>query len=96
MVSSFESPQEQKEIDQPISLKDLQTASMKANRNHIREQVIAAKSPEHSQFGSTDKDSLLKGELPDSIRKVKEEIKKKIIRYNQYISCNPRFTFACF
>ena len=82
MVSSFESPrQEHKEEDNPISLKDLHTASITANKNQLRDQIKVGKSFERSQSGSNNIKDNNKNEIPESIRKVKEEIKKKIERY---------------
>ena len=79
-IPNFQSPQQFPEHDHPMTMKELQSASNKRNSQITADTKIAdtvSKESEKNLFKSSVREA---AELPESIRKVKEEIRKKVER----------------
>lgn len=78
---NFESPQRERSIqDHPMSLKELQSASSRSAQIKPKTNGKVTKPSDDRHLKSSVKDNVVP-ELPESIRRVKEEIKKKIERF---------------
>ncbi len=78
-IPNFQSPQQLADNDHPMTLKELQSASNKRASQVITEPEKSNKEAEKNIFKPSLRDNATT-ELPESIRKVKEEIRKKVER----------------